>query len=156
MIFSLSGYLGGFLPSRFAHAGLNQWSSIGPEGGIIISITIDPTHPNTLYAGTNGGKLFKSVNGGGSRYASNQGLSGMNISSLAIDPLNSSILYAGTFGGGVFKTTVGGGKLDAYEHRPDQYPNSHQPRIQQTRLAFMPGLLAEAFLEFNRWIRFLP
>jgi len=36
----------------------NVWKSIGPEGGYIISLAIDPATPATLYAGTNGGGIF--------------------------------------------------------------------------------------------------
>jgi len=39
-------------------AGPNVWKSIGPEGGNISSLAIDPAAPATLYAGTYGGGLF--------------------------------------------------------------------------------------------------
>jgi hypothetical protein len=35
----------------------NVWTSLGPEGGIINALAIDPTTPTTLYAGT-GGAVF--------------------------------------------------------------------------------------------------
>jgi hypothetical protein len=41
------------------------WASIGPEGGVILTLAIDPATPTTLYAGTNGGGAFKSTNRGG-------------------------------------------------------------------------------------------
>ena len=43
-----------FVPSS-ALAGANQWTSIGPDGGPINALAIDPSHPATLYAGTGGG-----------------------------------------------------------------------------------------------------
>ena len=45
-------------------AGINVWTSNGPEGGRIRALAIDPVTPDTLYAGTEGGGLFKSTNGG--------------------------------------------------------------------------------------------
>ena len=39
-------------------AGPNIWTSIGPEGGVILALAIDPTTPSTLYAGTYGGGVF--------------------------------------------------------------------------------------------------
>lgn len=33
-------------------AGTNAWTSIGPEGGAIRALTVDPHHPGTLYAAT--------------------------------------------------------------------------------------------------------
>jgi len=58
----------------------------------VLSLTIDPAHPSTLYAGSYG--LFKSTNGGGS-----WGITGIEdspVSSVAIDSKNTSTLYATT------------------------------------------------------------
>ena len=80
-------------------AGFNAWSSIGPEGGWIYALAIDPTAPNTLYAGTNGGGVFKSTDGGTTWSAFNTGLTNLSVYALAID---STMLYAGTWYGGAF------------------------------------------------------
>jgi hypothetical protein len=40
------------------------WANIGPDGGGILALAIDPTTPATLYAGTYGGGVFKRTNGG--------------------------------------------------------------------------------------------
>ena len=79
------------------------WTSIGPEGGIIDALAIDPATPTTLYAGTWGG-VFKSTNGGTNWSAVNTGLTNTYVRALAIDPATPATLYAGTEGGGVFKT----------------------------------------------------
>ena len=42
-------------------AGINVWTSNGPEGGSIRSLAIDPVTPTTLYAGTWYGGVFKSI-----------------------------------------------------------------------------------------------
>ena len=55
-------------------AGTNVWTSNGPEGGSIYALAIDPETPTTLYAGTWGGGVFKSTNGGGNWSAVNTGL----------------------------------------------------------------------------------
>ena len=36
-------------------AGINVWTSIGPEGGQVFALAIDPQNPSTVYAGTAGG-----------------------------------------------------------------------------------------------------
>ena len=41
-----------------------QYSSAGIEGGEVSALAIDPQNPSTLYAGTNAGGIFKSINGG--------------------------------------------------------------------------------------------
>jgi hypothetical protein len=79
-------------------AGLNVWTSNGPEGGAVQAIAIDPATPTTLYAGTAGG-VFKSMNGGGNWSAANNGLTDSDVWALAIDPATPTILYAGTRGG---------------------------------------------------------
>ena len=83
-------------------AGINVWTSNGPEGGRINVLAIDPSTPTTLYAGTDGGGAFKSTNGGGNWSAVNTGLTNTLVEALAIDSATPSTLYAGTYGGGVF------------------------------------------------------
>jgi len=91
-----------------ASAGINRWTTNGPEGGAIGALAIDPANPATLYAGTSGGGVFKSSNGGESWAAINAGLTNTFVYSLAVDPSAPATLYAGTFSG-VFKSTDGGG-----------------------------------------------
>src|SRR5713101_259555 len=76
------------------------------HGGVMIpALAIDPLTPTTLYAGTYGGGVFKSTDGGVSWNAS--GLT-RGVLSLAIDPLTPTSLYAGDDAGGVFKSIDGG------------------------------------------------
>jgi N-acetylneuraminic acid mutarotase/photosystem II stability/assembly factor-like uncharacterized protein len=70
----------------------------------IISLAIDPTNTQTVYAGTSAG-VYKTTDGGTSWVAVNSGLTDWHVQSLAID--HSHTIYAGT-SGGLFKTTNGG------------------------------------------------
>src|SRR5207237_7051189 len=79
----------------------------GPPGGDVRVLTIVPSTPATLYAGTDDGGMFKSTNGGVSWTAVNSGLTNTSVYALAIDPSTPATLYAGTFGGGVFITNNG-------------------------------------------------
>lgn len=99
-----------------AQAGLNQWTTNGPnDAAIINSIAVDPNSPLTVYAATSkttplDGKVFKSTDGGGSWNLMNVGLPGSSVDTIVIDPANTNILYVGTFGApGVLKSTNGGG-----------------------------------------------
>ena len=83
----------------------------------IRALAIDQVTPTTIYAGTNGGGIFKSTDSGGNWAAMNTGLPTTGFPSpndfreviaLVIDPSNTSTLYAGTNGSGVFKSTDGG------------------------------------------------
>lgn len=62
-------------------AGINVWTSNGPEGGRIYALAVDPQIPTTLYAGTYGG-VFKSTNGG----AREAGASGRDSRGLRGEP----------------------------------------------------------------------
>jgi ligand-binding sensor domain-containing protein len=90
-----------------AHAGLNQWTSNGPEGGPLLSLAVDRVAPANVYAGTNGAGVFKSPNGGTSWAAVNGGLDNRVVNALVVDPSASGVVYAAT-NAGVFKTTTGG------------------------------------------------
>ena len=94
-------------------AGENVWTSHGPEGGIILALAIDPATPTTLYAGTEGGGVYKSTDSGGNWSAVNTGLTNTYVDALAIDPVTPTTLYAGTYPAGVFKSTNGGGNWSA-------------------------------------------
>ena len=101
----------------FANAGDRVWTSLGPEGGQICTLAIDPMVPQTLYAGTGQGGVFKSTNGGRTWNSINTGLpkyinpglpNYYEVSSLAIDPTTSQTIYASTGGAGIFKSINGG------------------------------------------------
>lgn len=89
-------------------ASAEKASWLGPEGGIITCLVADPITPSTLYAGTWGGGVFKSTDGGGIWSASNAGLGNLMVNSLAVDPLNPLVLYAGSYKDKVYKSTDGG------------------------------------------------
>src|SRR5262245_23484446 len=88
-------------------AGSNKWTSIGPFGGSIQSMAIDPQNPSTLYTGTSSG-IFKSTDGGTSWNSISDVIAAWT---LAIDPGTPSTLYAG--GVGLFKSTDGGTNWNA-------------------------------------------
>jgi photosystem II stability/assembly factor-like uncharacterized protein len=85
--------------------GSGEWTSIGPQGGSIPALAIDPQSPMTVYAGTAAG-VYKSTDGG-STWA-HSGLPSYWVYALAVDPLTPSTIYAGTRGKGVYKSLDGG------------------------------------------------
>ncbi len=109
---------------RVAHAGSGVFTSGGPYGGEIRALAVNPANPATLYAGTPGGRVFKSTDGGKS-WTFKVGLTptstsvlDASVNALAIDPSTPTTLYAATgyfdvyyfrFGGGVHKSTDSGG-----------------------------------------------
>ena len=84
-----------------------HWASIGPTGGVINKLVIDPSNPSILYAmGVHGG-VFKTTDGGKSWNSITVGLKISTIYAFAITPSNSAILYAGG-SSGIFKSVNGG------------------------------------------------
>src|SRR5262245_4871602 len=77
----------------------NIWTRIGPEGGNIQRLLVDPQDPDTLYA-LAGGAIFKTANGASTWSLTISGLPSARVNALAIDPRKSGILYALTSAGG--------------------------------------------------------
>ena len=129
MIFSALLMLLTVFAPDFCYARL-KWKNIGPEGGEVSTLAIDPGNSNTIYAAIWGGGVFKSTNGGATWTPTNSGLTNGQVDVLAIDPSNSNIVYAGTYGG-VFKSTNGGSTWTAM--------NSGLDNDDVTSLAIDPG-----------------
>ena len=89
-------------------ANLDTSAWLGPDGGSVVAVALDPQNPETVYAGTWGRGVFKSVDGGASWLPATNGLDNLYIQSLAVDPLVPSVLYAGTYKDGMYKSLDGG------------------------------------------------
>jgi photosystem II stability/assembly factor-like uncharacterized protein len=94
-----------------AAAGTNVWTSLGPSGGLVSTVAVDPADPQVVYAGSVGG-VFKSLDGGASWQAASRGLKIQPIAALAVDPLQRGTVYAaagdaGTYEVGVFVSRDG-------------------------------------------------
>ncbi len=112
-----------------------SWRPIGPLniGGRTLAIAIDPQHPDTVYAGSASGGLWRSDSGGCGPDAWQRVSTGfpvLGVSSVAIDPNDTDVIYIGTgevygspetfpgisgqrltrgsYGIGILKTTDGG------------------------------------------------
>ena len=85
------------------------WNSIGPYGGHVLSVAIDPQTPITLWVtATDPGAVFKSLDGGASWFAIDIGIDDLGDTVLTIDPQTPSTLYLAVGGRGVLKSTDGG------------------------------------------------
>jgi photosystem II stability/assembly factor-like uncharacterized protein len=94
-----------------AQAGVNVWTSLGPPGGHVLALAIDPIAPRTLYAGTHAtypghfaGGVYKSTDAGATW--SGAGLTLSLVYALAIDPNTPTTLYTAT--GYLYKSTDAG------------------------------------------------
>jgi hypothetical protein len=106
-----------------ADGALGTWQGVGPGniGGRTRAFVIRPDNPDIMYAGSEGGGVWKTNDRGASWNPLTDFLPSLAVASLAIDPNNPDTLYAGTGewftgstrgdsirGAGVFKTTDGG------------------------------------------------
>lgn len=92
-----------------AAAGPGRFTPIGPEGGDVRALHVDPSDAKTVYAGTRWGGVFKSTDGGESWRRLPVAPTNDNeaILDLAIDPSSPATLYV-TRGGSVLKSRDGG------------------------------------------------
>lgn len=94
---------------------VEQWEAQPTSNGLTTKdtwcLTHDPTSEN-VYAGTNGGGVFKSTDQGATWAAVNGSgggaLGNLDVRALVADPSSADVIYAGTHGGKVYKTTDGG------------------------------------------------
>lgn len=100
------------------------WQGIGPDGGSISALAIDPQNTQTIYAGTN--VIYKSNDGGRSWEPKSVGLEPApgrgtrEITAIAVDPADSNYLYAGSEGN-IFKSTDGGDTWTNVTNTPDYW-----------------------------------
>jgi len=98
-------------------AGDNAWTRIGPWGGVVGTVVVSPAYAadHTVFAGTRGGGVFVSEDGGASWQASSVGLPCTEVVSLAISPdyANDRTVFAGTSDAGCFKSTNAGSTWSA-------------------------------------------
>jgi photosystem II stability/assembly factor-like uncharacterized protein len=77
--------------------GGRSWTDIsyGVDYVYVYALAIDPTVPNTIFAGTGGRGVLKSTDGGTTWQHVNNGLGALPVSALVVDPQDPSTLYAG-------------------------------------------------------------
>lgn len=96
-------FLTAALPARLS-AGVERWTPLGPDEGVVLSLAVDPQNPDIVYAGTRTAGVFRSADGGRSWVPARRGLLSAQVNCLAIDPQTPSTLYACNFWR-VFKST---------------------------------------------------
>lgn len=103
-----------------------KWNSLyweTREKYVISALAINPADNLTLYLGTSGGELHKTIDGGESWEKIFQ-LEGAIIKKILVNPKKNSIVYIGTSTSGIFKSTNNG---DDWVNLKDNYfPTSRQ------------------------------
>ena len=93
-----------------------DWVAIGPDGGNIVALALDPQQPATLYAlpyeYPDGPRVFKTTTGGGA-WTTVGLLPDGSVSTLLVDPHDSDYLY-GMNSTSVWRSADGGASWDDY------------------------------------------
>lgn len=69
----------------------------------VLCLAAHPTAPGVGYAGTQGGGVAVTKDGGATWATNNAGIDDVFVDAIAFDPTNPTVVYAGTAGAGVFK-----------------------------------------------------
>ncbi len=105
--------------ARSASAAQDYWSTEGPAGGEVRAVAVDPTDARILYVGTNGGGVFKSIDGAASWTPTGGHLGSGVVFAITVDPKTPATLYAVADGHedgrGVFKSTDSGRSWSALQ-----------------------------------------
>jgi hypothetical protein len=98
---------------RTTNAGAD-WQSAGLGGRTVLSLVVDRTNANLVYAGTDaaGGSLWKSANGGSNWTQAQNGIGGMDVFGICQHPTQPATLFAAT-SQGVYQSLNGGSSWTA-------------------------------------------
>src|SRR5215468_10974356 len=99
------------------------WTNIGPSPAAVEAIAVDPGGTGTIFMGSIAGGVLKSIDGGTTWSAVNNGLPTL-VDSLAIDASGPQTVYASS-GGGLFKTDDGG---TTWRNLPSGRPLATDPK----------------------------
>ncbi len=103
-----------------AGAGVRRWTSNGPYGGRVQALTSHPTDAAVMIAGTHGGGIFRTSDGGRSWTRANNGLPrDTAVFDIEYARSNPNVVYAVTYSNGVVHKSVDGGRSWT---RPGRYP----------------------------------
>jgi len=75
------------------------WRAEGPALASIAQVAIAPAHPETVYAATAGGGIWRSDDGGQSWTLPGDGMTGRKVVWIAVDPADAASVWAGVEGG---------------------------------------------------------
>jgi photosystem II stability/assembly factor-like uncharacterized protein len=92
-----------------AGASQSVWQALGPWGGSVPALAIEPRDPTIVWAGTRESGLFRSPDLGRTWQPRSQGLGDTWITAIALDPFNANRLWVTTIGGGFYRSRDGGG-----------------------------------------------
>ena len=95
-------------------AAVPRWTALGPYGGTVETLTVDPVDARVLYATANNQGTFKSVDGGATWSLIYTGIASGNV---AVDPFRHTTIYQTASFNEVLKSTDGGATWTTSSHQ---------------------------------------
>lgn len=96
----------------------DPYYAFGLDGGTVVAMAVDPGNSETVYAGTWGNGVFRSVDGGKNWEQKSSGLESAYIYALAIDPSNSNNILVSAYEHEVNRSMDGGDTWEATSGMP--------------------------------------
>ncbi len=124
----------------------------------VVELAVDPSAPETLFAGTHSGEVYRSDNGGESWTVRSNGLESSWIRALLIDPVTPSTVYAAS-DQGVFRTRDSGANWEAINNGLtdlEVHSLALDPAAAATLYAMTSGGLFRTSDEGSQWQRIAP
>jgi hypothetical protein len=75
-----------------AHAGVNFWTPLGPDGGSVVALAVSPAQPSLVYAGSAGGGFYRSEDGGATWVRASRAIDPLVVAVVA-DPETAATVY---------------------------------------------------------------
>jgi photosystem II stability/assembly factor-like uncharacterized protein len=121
------------------------WRSEGPLLGAVSDLAVDPAHPDTVYAATSGGGVWRSDDFGRSWSLPGDGLTGWSVRWVEVDPATPATLWAGVDATGVPSLWRSRDRGASWERVTDAYKGGRLAPVGQ-RIAFAPSQPAQIWV----------
>jgi photosystem II stability/assembly factor-like uncharacterized protein len=133
-------------------AAVRHWVPLGPFGGSVSQIAVDPSDERVVYAVNSENVLFKSVDGGGNWTPIRRVGFGL-VGRIAIDPVRHGTIYV-TSDQGLLKSVDGGASWNAVGPRSD--PNIHSVAVDPAQASRVYAGGARLWISTNRGASWKP
>jgi photosystem II stability/assembly factor-like uncharacterized protein len=106
---------------------VSPWAPFGPSGGNVRSLALDPSAPDTLYAGTYGGGVFQTTDGGVTWSSVAPEIRNQTVHTVALEPSRPQTVFAGTHAEGVWRSLDGGATWKRVLHGGREFADHQAP-----------------------------
>lgn len=114
LLLVLAAYSATLDPTSASASQTKPWVDIGPTGGAIGAIAVDPFNPSVVFAGSDEAGLFRSTDQGNT-WTRATGIPDYDVHSITPDPSSKNTIFAATFEWGFYVSTDDGVSWSPYQ-----------------------------------------